>query len=74
MRGDSVVRVKRHQQAVGGHSVYQPPSETPKISPIFKADTVRLHVSREKDGKWCLVYAGWDEEPRHPGHDWASFL
>ena len=32
-----------------------------EISPIFKTDTVRLHVSREKDGKWRLVYAGWDD-------------
>jgi len=28
-----------------------------QISPIFKADTVRLHVSREKDGKSGLLYA-----------------
>jgi hypothetical protein len=26
----------------------------PEISPIFKTDTVRLHVSREKDGRDCL--------------------
>jgi hypothetical protein len=33
----------------------------PEIWPIFKADKVTLHVSREKDGKWRLVYAGWDD-------------
>jgi hypothetical protein len=38
-----------------------PLQKTPQISPIFKADTVRLHVSREKDGKLRLVYAGWDD-------------
>jgi hypothetical protein len=35
-----------------------PLQKTPQISPIFKADTVRLHVSREKDGKLHLVDAG----------------
>jgi hypothetical protein len=29
----------------------------PEISPIFKADTVRLPVSRKKDGKSGLLYA-----------------
>jgi hypothetical protein len=29
--------------------------------PDFKADSVSLHVSREKDGKLRLVYAGWDD-------------
>jgi len=38
-----------------------PRQKLPEISPIFKADTVRLHVSREKDGKLPLVYAGWDD-------------
>jgi hypothetical protein len=38
-----------------------PLQKAPQISPIFKADTVRLHVSREKDGKWRLVYAGWHD-------------
>jgi hypothetical protein len=38
-----------------------PRQKLPEISPIFKADTVRLHVSREKDGKLRLVYAGWDD-------------
>ena len=31
------------------------------ISPIFKADTVRLHVSREKDKELHLVHARWDD-------------
>src|SRR5262249_239259 len=31
------------------------------IAPIFKAASVTLAVSREKDGKLRLVYAGWDE-------------
>jgi len=38
-----------------------PRKKLPEISPIFKTDTVRLHVSREKDGKFPLVYAGWDD-------------
>jgi hypothetical protein len=38
-----------------------PRQKPPRISPIFKADTVRLHVSREKDGKSGLVYVGWDD-------------
>jgi hypothetical protein len=31
------------------------------ISPILKADTVTLHVSREKDKEIALVDAGWDD-------------
>jgi len=38
-----------------------PRQKLPEISPIFKADTMRLHVSREKDGKLRLVDAGWDD-------------
>jgi radical SAM superfamily enzyme YgiQ (UPF0313 family) len=38
-----------------------PLQKTPQISPIFKADTVRLHVSREKDGKLRLVHARRDD-------------
>jgi len=30
------------------------------IGPIFIADSVSLAVSREKDGKLRIVYAGWD--------------
>jgi hypothetical protein len=30
------------------------------IAPIFIADSVLLAVSREKDGKLRIVYAGWD--------------
>jgi hypothetical protein len=41
---------------------YQPPRQkAPQISPIFISDKVTLHVSREKDGKLRLVYAGWDD-------------
>ena len=29
-------------------------------APIFIADSVSLAVSREKDGKLRIVYAGWD--------------
>ena len=29
-----------------------PRQKLPEISPIFKADTVRLYVSREKEGNW----------------------
>jgi hypothetical protein len=35
-----------------------PRQKPAQISPILKADTVRLHVSREKDGKLRLGYAG----------------
>ena len=38
-----------------------PRQKLPEISPIFKTDTVRLHVSREKDRKLRLVDAGWDD-------------
>jgi hypothetical protein len=38
-----------------------PRQKLPEISPIFKADTVRLHVSREKDGKLRLICSGWDD-------------
>jgi hypothetical protein len=38
-----------------------PRQKAPQISPIFKADTVEAHVSREKDGKWRLIYTGWDD-------------
>jgi hypothetical protein len=31
------------------------------IAPIFRAGAVTLHVSREKNGKSCLMYAGWDD-------------
>jgi hypothetical protein len=38
-----------------------PRQKLPEISPIFKADKVTLAVSREKDGKLRVVYAGWDD-------------
>jgi len=38
-----------------------PRASSSPIAPIFKADSVLLHVSREKDGKFRLVYAGWDD-------------
>jgi hypothetical protein len=38
-----------------------PRQKQPQISPIFISDKVTLHVLREKDGKWRLVYAGWDD-------------
>ena len=31
------------------------------IAPIFIADKVSLAVSREKDGKLRIAYAGWDD-------------
>ena len=37
-----------------------PLQKAPQISPIFKADKVTPHISREKDGK-LMVYAGWDD-------------
>jgi hypothetical protein len=39
-----------------------PQQKAPQISPIFTADKVTLHVSREKDGKLHLVDAGWDDD------------
>ena len=39
-----------------------PRQKAPQISPIFKADTMRLHVSREKDKEIALVDAGWDDK------------
>jgi hypothetical protein len=38
-----------------------PRPKIPEISPLFKADEVTLRVSRGKDGKLRLVYAGWDD-------------
>jgi hypothetical protein len=38
-----------------------PRQKPPQISPIFTSDKVTLHVSRVKDGKFRLVYAGWDD-------------
>jgi hypothetical protein len=35
-----------------------PLQKTPQISPIFKADTVTLHVSREKDKEITLGKVG----------------
>jgi hypothetical protein len=35
-----------------------PRQKLPEISPIFISDKVTLHVSREKDGKLRLGYAG----------------
>jgi hypothetical protein len=40
---------------------HTPREKPPQISPIFISDKVTLRVSREKDGKWRLVYAGWDD-------------
>src|SRR5262249_37587191 len=36
------------------------PSKAPD-RPIFIADSISLAVSREKDGKLRIVYAGWDD-------------
>jgi hypothetical protein len=38
-----------------------PRQKPPQISPIFISDKVTPHVSREKDGKFRLVCAGWDD-------------
>src|SRR5260370_28065 len=38
-----------------------PRQKPAQISPIFIADDVVLTVSREKDGKLRLGYAGWDD-------------
>jgi hypothetical protein len=47
----------------GDPTIMAPPPhpKTPPISPIFTADSVTLVVSREKDRKSRLVYAGWDD-------------
>jgi len=38
-----------------------PQAQKLPIAPIFIADKVSVVVSREKDGKLRLVYAGWDD-------------
>jgi hypothetical protein len=45
----------------GGRLLPAPRQKQPQISPIFKTDTVTLHVSREKDKEIALVNAGWDD-------------
>src|SRR6266436_1549135 len=40
-----------------------PRQKPPQISPIFISDKVTLHVSREKDGKLRLGYAGMGRIP-----------
>src|SRR5215475_10937833 len=40
---------------------FTPRQKSPQISPILIADKITLHVSREKDGKLRVVYAGWDD-------------
>jgi hypothetical protein len=42
---------------------------TAPIAPIFKADAVTLHVSREKDGKLRIVYDGWDDFKVRSGNE-----
>jgi len=37
-----------------------PPASTKQIYPILIADSVTPTVSRQKDGKLRIVYAGWD--------------
>ena len=38
-----------------------PPVSTKQIPPIFISDKGNLAVSREKDGKLRLLYAGWND-------------
>jgi hypothetical protein len=38
-----------------------PRGKPTQISPIFISDKVTLHVWREKDGKFRLVCAGWND-------------
>jgi hypothetical protein len=38
-----------------------PQAQKLPIAPIFIADSVSLAVSREKDSKLRIVYAGWDD-------------
>jgi hypothetical protein len=57
-RGDAVISMLPNDQALrevfieGDLLVPAPRQKAPQISPIFKADTVRLHVSREKEKDW----------------------
>ena len=44
--------------AISAKEGYPPPQKLP-IAPIFIADSISLAVSREKDGKLRIVYAGW---------------
>jgi hypothetical protein len=48
-------------QAFVGFAGLMARQKLPEISSIFKPDTARLHVSREKDGKLHLVDAGWGD-------------
>jgi hypothetical protein len=45
--------------AISAKEGHPPPQKLP-IAPIFIADSISLAVSREKDGKLRIVYAGWD--------------
>ena len=45
---------------MGGSPRFRRNKITP-IAPIFIANSVSLAVSREKDGKLRLIYAGWDD-------------
>jgi hypothetical protein len=56
------IRWKRTQRDFSGNLLKAasilapaPRQKKPQISPIFKADTVRLQVSREKDRKLLIV-------------------
>ena len=50
-------RAKRAQDDLRPHS---PHPQKLTIARIFIADSISLAVSREKDGKLRIVYAGWD--------------
>ena len=53
-----------------------PRRKLPDISPILKADTATLHVSREKDKEIALVDGGWDDakvvQPDGCGQAWKG--
>src|SRR5689334_847499 len=59
--GGSICKMRAKKTSRFRIMSYTPLEKPPQISPIFKADKVTPHISREKDGKLRLAYAGWDD-------------
>ena len=62
----TVLQAERDQHEAGFlPAIFQglpaPRQKLPEISPTFKADAVRLHVSREKDKEIALGRCRWDD-------------
>jgi hypothetical protein len=79
-RGDAVISMLPNDQALrevfieGDLLVPAPRQKAPQISPIFKADTVRLHVSREKEKDWDdtkVVQPDGCGQARRGGEGWT---